>query len=199
MPSIVGNRPTATWMPKGGLSKGSRSIKIDITGIAELERVFGGTKPLYSSALQRVIKSATKVGRDRVARAVPQRSGALAGPLAQRYWDATGPKRPQMGSVSAGAGVSAKGYRYGWALNYGRQIIRTKPRRDGGPKPANTDRGYQYSADGTGVSRSRAGQPTYGWMSKAAKSMTAVISRDLRKAVREIEAEFGRRAARTRA
>jgi hypothetical protein len=199
MASIAANRQTATWMPKGGLSRGSRSIKVDITGLAELERVFGGTKPLYTNALKKVIKSATKVGRDRVARAVPQRTGALGGPLAQRYWDQSGPNRPQMGSVSAGSGVSATGFRYGWALNYGRQIIRTKPRVDGGPKPANTDRGYLYSARGTGVSSSRAGQPTYGWMSKAAKSMTTVISRDLKKAVRDIENEFGRRTAGARA
>lgn len=199
MASIAANRQTATWMPKGGLSRGSRSIKVDITGLAELERVFGGTKPLYTNALKKVIKSATKVGRDRVARAVPQRTGALAGPLAQRYWDQSGPKRPQMGSVSAGSGVSAKGFRYGWALNYGRQIIRTKPRSDDGPKPANTDRGYQYSAKGSGVSSARAGQPTYGWMSKAAKSMTAVLSRDLRRSVKDIENEFGRRTAGARA
>lgn len=195
----IRNRPKATWMPPGGLSKGSRSIKIDITGLAEIERALGGTRPLYTAALKRVIESATRAGYKRIQSAIPQRTGKLAGPLAVRYWDVKGPKRPQMGSVSAGAGVSEKGYRYGWALNYGRQIIRVKPRKDGGPKPANTPHGYNYSPLGTGVSASRAGQPTYGWMTKAAKSMAAIISRDLRKAVREIENEFGRRTAGARA
>ena len=191
----IRNRPKATWMPKGGLIKGSRSIKIDITGLAELERALGGTRPLYTAALKRVIESATRAGYKRIQSTIPQRTGKLAGPLAVRYWDVKGPKRPQMGSVSAGAGISEKGYRYGWALNYGRQIIRTESRTKDGPKPKNTDRGYFYSARGTGPSRSRAGQPTYGWMTKAAKSMTAIISRDLRKAVREIENEFGRRTS----
>ena len=195
MSSLVPKRQTATWMPPGGLSKGSRSIKVDITGIREIERALGGGNPIYSAALARVIKSTTKIGRDRILRTVPERTGRLAGGLASRYWDAKGPKRPQMGSVSAGSGVSANGYRYGWALNYGRQIIRTVPRKDGGPKPANTNRGYFYSAKGSGVSSARAGQPTYGWISKAAKSMTAVLSRDLRKAVKDIENEFGRRTA----
>lgn len=194
MASRTAGRPTATWVPKGGLVKGSRAIKIDITGLAELERVFGRTKPLYADALKVVISRSTKAGKERLARAIPQRTGALAGPLATRYWDVKGPKRPQMGSVSTGAGIGAKGFRYGWALNYGRQIVRTVPRKPGGQKPKSTDHGYTYSARGAGVSLTRAGQPTYGWMTKAARSMGAIITRDLRKAVRDIEASFVRAA-----
>lgn len=153
-------------------------IRIDVTGLVGLSKAFDGTDRLYRQAMRTVITSATEAGRKRIASFVPERTGALAGGLRERYWDAKGDKRPQMASVSTGAGISETGFRYGWALNYGKKI-----------RGKNAS-GYHYAARGTGNSAARAGQSTQRWISRAVPTMRTTIRRSMTKATRDVELTF---------
>lgn len=152
------------------------TVRVNITGLRGISKALGGDV-VYRDAMRRVIESATLEGRKRIQARAPQRSGTLAGSLRQRYFAPSGGK-PQTGSVSAGAGVTSEGFRYGWALNYAKRI-----------KGKNST-GYKYSAEGTGVSAARAGQSTRGWISKAVPTMKAVIRRGVAKETKAIEAKF---------
>lgn len=162
---------------------GRNVIRVNVTGLRGISKALGGDV-VYRDAMKRVIESATNQGQRRITAYVPERSGALASALKTRYFDASGNK-PQLGSVSAGAGISATGFRYGWALNYAKRI-----------KGRNTS-GYTYSKNGTGNSASRAGQSTRGWMSRAIPTMKAVIRKAVAKETSSIEAQFARVARST--
>ena len=97
-----------------------RSIRVNVTGLRGISKALGGDV-VYRDSMKRVVMSATSAGEKRIASFVPERTGTLSSALRQRYFDARGGK-PQLGSVSAGAGVSDTGFRYGWALNYAKRI-----------------------------------------------------------------------------
>ena len=153
-------------------------IRVNVTGLRGISKALGGDV-VYRDSMKRVVMSATSAGEKRIASFVPERTGTLSSALRQRYFDARGGK-PQLGSVSAGAGVSDTGFRYGWALNYAKRIA------------GRNASGYTYSKDGTGNSASRAGQSTRGWMSRAIPTMKAVIRKSVAKETSAIEDRFGR-------
>lgn len=157
--------------------RGRTSIRVNVTGLRGISRALGGDV-IYRDAMRRVIESATAQGEKRIAAFVPERTGALSGAIKRRYFSAGGRSKPQMGSVSAGSGVSDAGFRYGWALNYAKRI-----------KGRSAD-GYRYAAQGTGNSAARAGRPTLGWMSRAVPTMKATIRRGVAKETRAVEATF---------
>jgi hypothetical protein len=158
-------------------SRARNTIRINITGLRGISKALGGDA-VYRDAMRRVIQSATAQGAKRISAFTPERTGALSSAIKQRYFDVKGNSKPQMGSVSAGAGISAGGFRYGWALNYAKKI------------KGRSASGYHYSADGVGNSASRAGQSTLGWISKAIPTMKAVIRRSVAKETKAVEAKF---------
>ena len=165
-------------------ARGRNIVRVDITGLRGISKALGGDL-IYRDAMRRVIQSATSQGAKRIQSLVPERSGDLSSAIRQRYFDANGASKPQMGSVGAGAGISPGGFRYGWALNYAKKIA------------GRNTTGYRYSADGRGNSASRAGQSTLGWISKAIPTMKAVIRKSVAKESKAVENQFGRVARAT--
>ncbi len=152
-------------------------IRVDVTGIKGIAKALG-SDIVYREALQRVIERTTEAGAKRVESFVPERTGKLRGAIRRKYFAPSGSTKPQMGSVSAGAGVTDEGFRYGWALNYAKRI-----------RGKSSD-GYRYSDDGVGNSKARSGRPTYHWMSRAIPTMKATIRRSVAKETKNIEAKF---------
>lgn len=157
-------------------------VRVDVTGLRGITRALKDGPAVYGQAMEKVLRSTNSAGHKRIAAFVPARSGALGGALRERYFDARGPRLPQTGSVGTSTGVTDGGFRYGWALNFARKIKGT------------TADGYRYSAQGTGISASRAGQSTRGWISRAIPTMKSVIRRSVAKATRDIEAHVAMRA-----
>jgi hypothetical protein len=165
-------------------ARGRNVIKVEVTGIRGIAKALNNDA-IYRDAMRRVIQSATSQGAKRIQALVPERSGSLALGIRQRYFDPKSGSKPQMGSVGAGSGISATGFRYGWALNYAKQV-----------RGKNTV-GYKYSKLGSGNSASRAGQSTIGWISKAVPTMKAVIRRTMSRETKVVEDTFGRIARST--
>ncbi len=152
-------------------------IRVDVTGIKGIAKALG-SDIVYREALKRVIERTTEAGAKRVESFVPERTGKLRAAVKRRYFEPDGSTKPQMGSVSAGAGIAEDGFRYAWALNFAKRIS---------GKSAD---GYRYSAQGVGNSKARAGRPTYHWMSRAIPTMRATIRRSVAKETKNIEAKF---------
>jgi hypothetical protein len=152
------------------MTRSRNVVRVNVTGLQGISRALGGDV-VYRDAMRRVIESATAQGEKRISAYVPERTGKLAGAIRRSYFDRAG-RKPQLASVSAGKGVTDDGFRYGWALNYGKT--------------------YRYSPDGRGNSASRAGQSTRGWISRAVPTMKAVIRRGVAKETSAIEAQFAR-------
>jgi len=136
-------------------------VRADIVGIEKLLEKLSTTKPIYAAPWRKALTMATEELEGLERRMAPHNTGRLEARMTHRL-DAKAV--PEWGIVSNDA-TSARGFRYGWALDASPMHFRSGPRR---------------------------GRPTKGWFTGTFHRFRKRVDELLGQAAKEVEAAWSR-------